>query len=243
MAGYRREELLDGDEDESMDGSGGHIVFSSNLTSIGNPVFSSSRQLMLDDAQPAATEELLVSNSGHQAQTTLHNNNYRQSATPISANSTGGGVPVENFSISFISSSNYERKRFFWSRLTPFEKMLSSVIVILGLVIVTLAITLLIQPTPLLQVHLNKDDHRRKSFLNMNLHINRNNWLQTEFSLLLSLYRSSAQPCLTPKCISIASSIIESLDPMVDPCVNFYDYAWYVFYFLTSLPLIFHSFL
>ena len=35
----------------------------------------------------------------------------------------------------------------------------------------------------------------------------------------------SAQPCLTPKCISIASSIIESLDPSVDPCVNFYEYS------------------
>lgn len=32
-------------------------------------------------------------------------------------------------------------------------------------------------------------------------------------------------PCLSPSCISIASSIVESLDPTVDPCVNFYDYA------------------
>lgn len=196
MAGYRREELLDGDEDESMDSSGGHIVFSSNLTSIGNPHFSSSRQLMLDDAQPTATEELLVStaNSGHQQQTTLHTN-YRQSATPTSLNSTGSGVPVENFSISFISSSNYERKRFFWSRLTPFEKILSLVIVILGLVILTLAITLLIQPTPLLQVHLNKDDHRRKLLLSslMNLRINCNNWLHRIFfpSFSVSLFSST----------------------------------------------------
>lgn len=66
---------------------------------------------------------------------------------------------MENFSISFISNGAYhqQRKRFFWDRLTHFERLLSLVIFLLGLVIITLAVTLLVQPTPVLQVHLNKD--------------------------------------------------------------------------------------
>ena len=131
MAGYRREELLD---EESSDGT--HIMFSSNLTSIGNPHFSSSRQLVLDDSQSAdATGPLRGS------ETQPSNNN-------------------ENFSISFITSNAYDRKRVFWSRLTPFEKLLSLVIFILGLVIITLSVTLLVQPRPLLQVHLDKQPRK-----------------------------------------------------------------------------------
>ncbi len=194
MAGYRREELLDGDDDETLDNgnSGGHLVFSSNLTSIGNPHFSSSRTLMLDDAQPTATEELLGTNANANQNSTAavlkdlgllgtsqpspqrsltqqqHSSPYRQ-ATSSPSLGVAGGVggappPMENFSISFISNGAYAggRKRFFWDRLTAFEKLLSSVILLLGLVILTLALTLLIQPTPLLQVHLNKDEHMRE---------------------------------------------------------------------------------
>ncbi|KAH9399044.1 Endothelin-converting enzyme 2 [Tyrophagus putrescentiae] len=228
MAGYRREELLDGDDDdETISGNnnsssaGHHLVFSSNLTSIGNPHFSSSRTLMLDDAQPTATEELLTSSSspgGNQNSTTTAavlkdlgllggqqspqrtSNQQQQQQHHLLRllHAGGGGHPMENFSISFISNGAYhqQRKRFFWDRLTHFERLLSLVIFLLGLVIITLAVTLLVQPTPVLQVHLNKDG----------LH-------------------PQPQPCLTPKCISIASSIIESLDPSVDPCVNFYEYS------------------
>ena len=134
MAGYRREELLD---EESTDGT--HIVFSSNLTSIGNPHFSSSRQLVLDDAHSADP-------AGPLREAEMHTSGHN-----------------ENFSISFITSNTYDRKRLFWGRLTAFEKLLSMVIVILGMVIITLAIILMVQPSPLLQVHLAKDDQNSKS--------------------------------------------------------------------------------
>ena len=127
MSGYRREDLLD---DDSNDGA--NIVFSSNLTSISNPRFSSSHQLVLDDSQPP---EVPLNSIEQQ-----HNSGQR------------------DFSISFITSNVYDRKRVAWSRLTQFEKLLSLVVVLLGLVIFTLSLILLIQPRRLLQVHLSKDE-------------------------------------------------------------------------------------
>lgn len=137
MAGYRREELLEEEPDS------GHIVFNSSLTSIGNPHFSSSRQLVLDDSQQV--EEI----SG---------------AQELVERAPGSSGPQENFSISFITSNTYERKRF-CNRMTPFEKLLFLVIVLLTLVIFTLAITLLSQPSPLLQVHLTKERNGKPFFV------------------------------------------------------------------------------
>ena len=41
----------------------------------------------------------------------------------------------------------------------------------------------------------------------------------------LSEKRTSQESCNDPECVQIAAKIIEAMDPNVDPCDNFYDYA------------------
>jgi endothelin-converting enzyme 1 len=45
------------------------------------------------------------------------------------------------------------------------------------------------------------------------------------FNLALSISDLDKEYCLSPACITVASAIINSMDPKVDPCQDFYQYA------------------
>ena len=132
MSGYHREELLDEDISDTQD------VFPSNLTSIGNPhFFASGCQLVVNESP---------------------SHDHSQSSQNFEPSTNASNH--ENFSISFISNISFlERKRNLWSRMTYFERILFFFFFLLTTIIFTLSLILLLQPNPMLQVHLyNKDD-------------------------------------------------------------------------------------
>lgn len=121
-------------------------VFPRNVTSIGNPHFSSSAQLSYEES------------SGYEGSCdrSLHTAEQNQS---INATNT------ENYSISFITTNNVlGHKRNFWQRFSHFEKILFFAILVLGIIIFVLAFILLIQPSPMLQVHLTNENCKQNDW-------------------------------------------------------------------------------
>ncbi|UXI15573.1 aromatic-L-amino-acid decarboxylase-like [Sarcoptes scabiei] len=186
-SGYHREDLLDEEGNDSA-----AIIFPRSENSLSNPQFNESNvQLVHDDsssfdlnAEPRTFGSNILSNSNDNRHTSSINNT--SGIGSVTSNS-------ENYSISFITTNNlFGKKQNFWNRLAQFEKISLLTIILLSLIIFTLAYILVIQPSPLLKIHLENDN---------------------------------STVCLSPKCISIASSIINSLDETKNACDDFYQYA------------------
>lgn len=164
VTGYHREELLDDDQSSSI-----NLMFTNNnLTSIGNPHFSSNIQLINDDSTNATNATNVTSRNNNdpfiRSQNLLlssssSNDNIRSSMQNNNPNTN----PNENYSISFITTSNVfgNKRNFFWSRWTQFEKISFLAIILLTLIIFVLSMILLLQPYPILQVHLTNENCKR----------------------------------------------------------------------------------
>lgn len=124
-----------------MDEDNSNSLFSSNLTSLGNPNFSSSdHQLMLDDS--------------------LQNESSQRNGN-VDENNGNANTNFENYSISFMTTNSIlNRKQQFWSRFNSFERIQFVIIAALVAIIFVMLVLLLIQPNPMLQVHLTNKTNR-----------------------------------------------------------------------------------
>lgn len=181
MSRYRREELYEEDNSEL-----NRMMLSPNITSLGNPTFASDNNLVANAAEPAQSAPSVVAPSNN---------------VPTRRETSN-----ENYSISFMATSTpHERRHFGWTRLTQFEKLQASVILMLLLIICVMVIVMISETHgPMFESEHEYEHHHH--FVDV-------------------LNHSHEHVCLSDECITISSSIINALDKSVKPCDDFYRYA------------------
>ncbi|RWS12030.1 endothelin-converting enzyme 2-like protein [Dinothrombium tinctorium] len=168
MPRYKR---ADFEEEETSSASG----FPTDLAGINNP---SSQQQLLDTTPTAGSPtHPIVSQMRNTANVAFFGPSFNSNKSTFSAGRT--------------------RKRNFWDRASPLERVLTIVTILLASVIFILISIIFLSNKPIPNFDL--------------VHISHN--------------KSVTEYCLTPECITVASAIINAMDSKLNPCTDFYQYA------------------
>ncbi|XP_022241235.1 endothelin-converting enzyme homolog isoform X2 [Limulus polyphemus] len=125
------------------------------------------------------------------------------------------------------------RKRNFWQRASPLEKLLMVISLTLALAVIILSAILgaQSQSLPLKVVHITsenqklplKNDNKSGAMTSQGLQF------RTIRDVIISarsiIEKGSVPYCVTPACVTVASAIINAMDHTVDPCDDFYQYS------------------